>query len=87
MIGGTNTWGALTVATAVGFATIANADDEYEISVDSAEVTAAIVNGARGNQYVRVTLTQIDATACNVGIICILPRQRYKQQVPISAIV
>ena len=87
MIGGTNTWGALTVATAVGFVTTANADDEYEISVDSAEVTNAIVNGARGNHYVRLTMTQVNATVCTVGIICILPRQRYKQQVPISAIV
>lgn len=87
MIGGTNTWGALTVATAAGFATTANADDEYEISVDPAEVTAALVNAARGNQYVRLTMTQINATACNVGIIAILPRQRYPQQVPISAIV
>jgi len=87
MVGGTNTWGALTVATAAGFVSIANADDEYEISVDVAEVTNAIVNAARGNQYVRLTMAQVDATQVNIGIICILPRQRYKQQVPISAIV
>jgi len=59
----------------------------YEISVDPAEVTAATVNGATGNHYVRLTMTQVDATAVLVGIIAILPRQVYDQQVPISAIV
>ncbi len=87
MVGGTNAWGALTVATAAGFATTANADDMYEITVDPSEVTNAIVNAARGNHYVRLDLTQIDATACDHGVIAILPRQRYPQETPISAIV
>ena len=87
MIGGTNTWGALTVATAAGFVTTANANDMYEISVDPAEVTAATVNAATGNHYVRLTMTQVDATNVLIGIIAILPRQVYDQQVPISAIV
>ncbi len=86
-IGGTDTWGALTVATAAGFATTANANDIYEISVDPAEVTNAIVNGARGNRYVRLTMTQIDATACDCCILVLLPRQRYKQQVPMTVLV
>lgn len=86
-VGGTDTWGALTVATAVGFATTANANDMYEISIDPAEVTAALVNAARGNHYVRITLTQIDATACDCCIVFVLPRQRYDQQVPITVLV
>lgn len=87
MIGGTNAWGDLTVALAAGFPTIANVDDLWEITVDPAEVTNAIVNAARDNHYVRLTMAQIDATAVNVGVIAILPRQRYPQETPISAIV
>ena len=73
-IGGTDTWGALTVATAVGFATTANANDIYEISVDPAEVTNAVVNAARNNPYVRLTMTQINATVCDCCIVVLLPR-------------
>ena len=86
-IGGTDTWGALTVATAVGFVTTANADDIYEISVDPQEIVNAVVNAARGNHYVRLTMTQVDATVCDCCILVILPRQRYPQEVPMTAIV
>lgn len=86
-IGGTDTWGALTTATNVGFATTANANDIYEITVDPAEVTNATVNAARGNHYVQLTMTQIDATVCDCCILVILPRQRYPQEVPMTAIV
>ena len=85
-VGGTDTWGALTVATAAGFVTTANANDIYEISIDPAEVTAAVVNAARGNHYVRVTLTQVNATVCDCCIVFVLPRQRYDQQVPITVL-
>lgn len=87
MIGGTNAWGALTVATAAGFVTTANANDMYEITVDPSEVTAATVNAATGNHYVRLSIAQVDATAVLYGIVAILPLQRYPQETPISAIV
>ena len=87
MIGGTNAWGAVTVATAVGFVTTANANDMYEITVDPAEVTAATVNAATGNHYVRLNVAQVNATVVDYGIIAILPKQRYPQETPISAIV
>lgn len=87
MVGTGNTWGALNVATAAGFVTIAAANDLYEISVDPAEVTSAIVNGARGNSYVRLHIVSVDATTVNRAILVILPRQRYPQEIPISAIV
>jgi len=87
MVGTGNTWGALTVATNAGFATTAAINDLYEITVDVAEVTNAIVNATRGNHYVRLHIVSVDATTVNRAILVILPRQRYKQQVPISAIV
>lgn len=87
MIGGTNAWGALIVEDAAGFTTEANANDMYEITVDPAEVTNAIVNDARDNQYVRLFMASAVATPVEVGIIAILPRQAYPQETPISAIV
>jgi len=87
MIGTGNTWGALTVATNAGFVTTAAANDLYEITVDPAEVTNAIVNGARGNHFVRLHIVQVDATAVLCGILAILPRQAYPQEIPVSAIV
>jgi len=86
MVGTGNAWGALTVATAAGFVTTASANDLYEITVDPAEVTNAIVNAARGNHFVRLHIVQVDATAVLCGILVILPRQRYPQETPISAI-
>lgn len=86
-VGGTDTWGALTVATAVGFATTANANDMYEISVDPQEIINTVVNATRGHHFVRLTMTQIVADACDCAILAIFPRQRFKQQVPMTVLV
>ena len=87
-VGGTDTWGAVTDRTAAEtFTTIASADDMYEISVNIDEIGSTVVNGVRGNHYVRLSVAQVDATAVIYGITAILGRARYGQNVPVSAIV
>lgn len=81
-----NAWGALAAATASGFATTAAANDMYEISVDPSVVAAASVNSATGNSYVRLNMTQVDATACLVGVVAVLWLPRYTGADVLSAV-
>jgi len=88
MVGATNAnaWGALTAATTAGFVTTAAADDMYEIIVDPSDVAAATVNGTTGHGFVRLGMTQVDATVCLVGVVAILGQPRYASATPITAV-
>lgn len=74
-----DTWGDLTdVDAGNALRTTANANEMYEIVVDVDAVTAATVNNATGNTYVRLNITQVDATVVDHGVLAILTNPRYK---------
>ena len=83
----TDIWGAVTERSAAeSFATVAHADDMYEIIVDPADVSNAVVNGARNYHWVRLSVVQVVATAATYGVVAILLSARYGKAVPLSAI-
>ena len=74
-----DTWSDRTRATTAGFTTTAGADQMYAIEVHSSMLTATY-------PFVRLQVTQVDATATDGHIIAILGNSRYPKEVDISAI-
>lgn len=82
------TWGTLTARTAAqSFATTAQANDMYEITVDTNAIADITVNGTKGHKYCRLNITQVDATACYHAVVVILGDARYGKRDPIDPLV
>lgn len=73
--------GALTVATAAGFATTAGSSDLYMIEVDSEEL------GDTGYQYVRLKMVEVANDPVLGGVLIFMTGNRSAQDVPATAIV
>jgi len=69
-----DTWGALTASAATGYTTVAGANKQVAIEIDSSELSV-------GYPYVRVQLTEVADDPCDAGMIAILSKPRYPQAV------
>lgn len=64
-----DTWGEATAATSSGFTTTASADDMYAIEINSSQLSGT-------DQFVRLQFTEVDSTACDGAVLCILGNPR-----------
>ena len=67
-------WSAMNEATAVGFVTTAGANQMY-----ACRIKAAGLSGT--NKYVRLDVNEVDGTATDGTIVCILSKGRYVHEV------
>lgn len=77
-----DTWGAITDASASGFAMTAGDNLMYAIEVNAEDVEA---NDA-GSKFVSCLVTEDTNDPIVAGIVCILLDPRYPQDIPVSAI-
>jgi hypothetical protein len=69
-----DTWGAITASASTGYTTTAGANKQVAVEIDAAELTD-------GYPYVRLQLTEVADSPCDAGVIAILSRPRYAQDV------
>jgi len=69
-----DTWGALTAATAAGYATVAGANKMVAIEIDAEELSS-------DHPFVRVQTTELADGAVDAAIIAICSKPRYAQDV------
>jgi len=74
-----DTWGEATAATATGFTTAAATNLCYVIEVNSSELYTT-------DTFVRLQFTEVDSTAIDGGVICILSNARYDRGIPLTAL-
>lgn len=74
-----DTWSDMSTATAAGFTTTAGADQVYAIRVKAIDLYSTY-------KYVRLQFTEVDSTACDGTVICILTKGRYIHEVPATAL-
>ena len=74
-----DTWGEATQATLTGFLTAAAANKCYVIEVNSSELYSTY-------NFVRLQFTEVDSTAVDGAVVCILSGARYDRGIPLTAL-
>lgn len=74
-----DTWGALTAVAATGYTTVAGANKLIAIEVDAEELSD-------GSNFVRLQITESVDSPVDAGVLAVLSRARYPQDVPVTAI-
>lgn len=75
----TDTWGSRVASASTGYTTVAGADKLVAVEIDAAELSA-------DKPFVRLQLTEIVDSPCDAGVLAILTKGRYPQNVPVTAI-
>jgi len=75
-----DTWGEATAATSAGFITTAGADSAYAIEINSNELSGS-------DSFARLQFTEVDGTAQDGAVVCILSNARYDRGIPLGALV
>jgi hypothetical protein len=75
-----DTWGAVTAATTSGFTTTKGGNRQYVIEVDAAELSA-------GSPYIRAVCTEVSNFPQDAGMVAVLSKARYPQDVLSTSLV